>query len=128
MSKLIKKQISQLKGAQLDWAVAKACGIDGAEILKDQGTYCCFISWPHFPGQKDYCPSSDWSTGGPLIERAEITLNTACGTRADGTTGFIWEAEMSFASNHGDTPLVAAMRAFVHANLGNEIEVPACES
>lgn len=129
MSKLVKKPISQLEGPQLDWAVAKVCGIDGAETIKDQGTYWCFIPWPYFPGQKDYSPSTEWQTGGPIIERHEITLQTGCGIRADGTTGFLWEATMSFATNQGDTPLVAAMRAFVHAaHVGSEIEVPACES
>lgn len=73
--------------------------------------------------------STDWTDGGPLIEREKIAIFV------DSTTGE-WGAEMRSAAEHwidtsigtadgcGPTPLIAAMRAFVASKLGDDVELP----
>lgn len=68
-----------------------------------------------------FSPSTDWSQGGPIIEREEIALDKF----ADYPN---WQAECNTGDYHnrqlGPTALVAAMRCFVASRLGFEIEVP----
>ena len=66
---------------------------------------------------EDYHPSTNWSQGGPIIEREGITLR--CGLHG-------WDAELEEfdAISHGPTPLIAAMRCLVASKLGDEVEIP----
>lgn len=102
---------NELTGAALDWAVAKAW----------QPVYSDTHLLEH---AKDFRPSTDWSQGGPIIEREYIQL----------TIDLAWEAHVicedkkfggveRFACT-GPTPLIAAMRCFVASHLGDEIELP----
>ena len=96
---------SELTGAALDWAVAKAEGHD-----VDDPTW-----WPDFGGES--CYSTDWNEGGPIIERERINI------RDDG--GDQWAADDNIrATAYGSTPLVAAMRCYVASQLGDEVNVP----
>jgi hypothetical protein len=66
---------------------------DGAAIQKGDG-------WEPF------CPSSNWTHAGPIIERVGIDLVT-------GQTGR-WVANIGYTvSVIAETPLIAAMRAYV---------------
>ena len=66
---------------------------------------------------EDYHPSTDWSQGGPIIERERIEL------KGDGGTD--WLASHNNESvEFGPTPLIAAMRCLVASKLGDEIEIP----
>jgi hypothetical protein len=73
------------------------------------------------------CPkwSTDWSQGGPIIEREKITISQGRDLIAS-----IWHEGCPILSDwykfkqHGPTPLVAAMRCFVASKLGDEIEIP----
>ena len=100
----------ELTGAALDWAVAKCEGMS-AEMLSefDEGDWL-------YAGSRRY--STDWSQGGPIIERENIELER----RED------WTAKMCFqpVTRHedGPTPLIAAMRCFCASKLGEEVEVP----
>jgi hypothetical protein len=72
-------------------------------------------------------PSTDWATGGPIIEREGIQVapmpakgSTWCAVavgrlpvRASGGTGGGWI--------EGPTPLAAAMRAYVLARFGHDL-------
>ena len=93
---------SELTGAALDWAVAKCEGISVRN------------------GFDDNCPeySTDWAQGGPIIEREriEIVFN-----------GEVWDAydHLRHIPEEGSTPLIAAMRCYVAATLGVEVDVPA---
>jgi Protein of unknown function (DUF2591) len=97
---------SVLQGAALDWAVAKC------EDKQGKG-----LDWvpPNY--------STDWSQGGPIVERERIAL----------CPGYLWEASKDFdaiggdtdtAVEHGLTPLIAAMRCYVTSKLGDEVEIP----
>ena len=114
---MTKMKISELTGPALDWAVAKCELPDGwpaAEIVLGEAT--------------DY--STDWSQGGPIIEREGIelicNLNPAEAEKFKTTPH--WRAsKRAWAKGaiwYGPTPLIAAMRAFVASKLGDEVDVP----
>jgi hypothetical protein len=64
--------------------------------------------------------STDWSQGGPIIERECIDL------QYQGGDVDVWAADIFDAdcSVYGDTALVAAMRCYVVSKLGDEVDVP----
>jgi hypothetical protein len=94
--------VSELSGAALDWAVAKAW----------QSVYSDKHLMEHAKG---FTPSTDWAQGGPIIERERITVW--------GDNPF-WEAERGSVWCNGPTPLIAAMRCYVASKLGDKIDVP----
>jgi len=93
---------SELTGPALDRAVAMANGNTGHFLIDG------------------YSPSTNWAQGGPIIERAGISVREVL-------TGF-WCAEVDAGDYEyeGPTPLIAAMRCYVASKLGDEVEVP-CE-
>jgi len=102
---------SELQGAALDWAVAKCEGID---LFETEGWL-----YDHDTGtRKPYGPSTNWSQGGPIIEREKIDVWTHAGKE--------WAASVDKGRNEfkGSTFLIAAMRCFVTSKLGDEIEIP----
>lgn len=69
-----------------------------------------------------FSPSTNWSQGGPIIERERICLRD---TGDDGSC--MWEADDqrdSFGKCTGPTPLIAAMRCYVASKLGNTVDIP----
>lgn len=116
-----------LIGAQLDWAVAKC-----------EGYECEFgdeVSGPWLVPQEGYLhdekplasfrPSTDWNLAGPIIDREAHNLFKhnggtewccACNVPRDGYTAIV--------TADGPTPLIAAMRCFCCAKLGDEINIP----
>lgn len=147
---------SELTGAALDWAAAKCEGftpglvfgrgavrVDGfwEKPCATGGTqgYVLSHDWKRLHQQcegppfnsftKMWSPSTDWSQGGPIIEREEICLEIHEGrhTRAafyNMRTNFDGKAK-GYGHAFGPTPLVAAMRCFVASKLGDEVDVPA---
>lgn len=110
---------SELTGVALDWAVAKC-----------EGTWHGYLDADTFPdihaaGRLNY--STNWSQGGPIIEREEITVKHVIPAMRDST----WQAHPSMSAKGaggkwgiGTTPLIAAMRCFVASKLGDEVEIP----
>ena len=70
----------------------------------------------------DYC--TDWSQGGPIIEREllfpEPLLDTNCALIRWRCRN--WKGDGS--DFYGPTPLISAMRCFCVSKLGEEVEVP----
>lgn len=93
----------ELKGAALDWTVAKIGFIKGtaASLIKSE--------------VRPY--STDWAYGGAIIEREKITW--------DGMAAriFVPERDCSICA-YGPTILIAAMRCYVARKLGDEVEIP----
>jgi hypothetical protein len=91
---------SELTGAALDWAVAKAIG----EYKP--------LPVPNY--------STDWAQGGPIIDREHISI--AYMYRGE------WEAwddkTMPPPRYRGPTPLIAAMRCYVASKLGDTVQIP----
>ena len=116
---------SELQGVALDWAVAKCEGV-AVEYLND-GITRCLLQKP----SGRYAPSTNWAQGGPIIEKENMKVFPNVGGR--------WSAQIRHTVNHplvahpvldgwtngaGDTPLIAAMRAYVASKLGDEVEIP----
>jgi hypothetical protein len=105
----MKIKTNELTGAALDWAVAKC---EGAELYISYGAACRVGGWI------DY--STDWSQGGPIIQRENICL---------WSEGYDWEAKISVGFGEwlvewDESPLVAAMRCYVASKLGDDVDVP----
>ena len=99
----MKVKTDELTGYALDWAV-------------NQIEECCDDPWtPLF--------STNWSQGGPIIEREEIFLAKSI---LGGWTGsmYVKDKDYNCIMHAAPTPLIAAMRCFVAAHLGDEVEVP----
>ena len=119
---------NELIGPALDWAVAKCEGYTGLHKIAGR--------MPHepqlgiWPPRKEYgvmdlwelSYSTDWSQGGPIIERERIGVNPASLPCSD------WVADTQIVRErthqHGPTPLIAAMRCYVASKLGAEVDVP----
>jgi hypothetical protein len=108
----MKIKTSELRRTALDWAVAKCEGLDYFE--PEVG-----------PMEPDY--STDWSQGGPIIERERITSlcidNDWCAVKGIkyAVTG---REPDTLIRVFGPTPLVAAMRCYVASKLGDEVDIP----
>lgn len=89
---MVKVKTSELIGPALDWAVATAEGISIHALCAGGFAVNC----------EDYSPSTDWSQGGPLIEK----YLGGCLLRVDEL-------------------LLNAMRAIVLEQLGDVVSVPA---
>lgn len=137
---------SELTGAALDWAVAKATqmplyqcgeGWPGNRVVNEESlrrpivtvglTGRMLLEGPKTSENKEWSPSTNWAQGGPIIEREKMTLSYD----EDGQT---YSAHVSLfrqrgMSNRtrwrsGPTPLVAGMRCLVASKLGDEVDVP----
>lgn len=115
---MAKIKTSSLVGPALDWAVIKANGWE-ADYMR--------FGFSLGDGDSTYNPLTDWSQGGPIIEREGITIQYW----KTGTSGY-WSAFASITSNsdypipsyEGETMLIAAMRCYVASKLGDEVDIP----
>lgn len=108
---------SDLIGPALDWAVAKCEGWPERGFQSLDGIQRNTVEAASHP----FSPSTDWSQGGPIIEREKIgTWPSEKEGREDQ-----WGARMlNTYITYGPTLLVAAMRAYVSSKLGDEVEIP----
>lgn len=104
------KQIktSELQGMALDYCVAQC-----EELSTWQDSSQILIVGDDCP----FHPSSDWSQGGPIIEREGFSVSK--GNKGWSVTN-PWECIIMF----GSTPLDAAMRCYVASKLGDVVSVP----
>lgn len=102
-------KVSELEGAELDYWVAKAKG----KINADNWNL-----WRNLRCGEEYNPSSDWDIGGPIIEDEQITVQCTLNCPP------VWRATSRRLKGNqaGDTPLIAAMRAFVASKFGDEVK------
>ena len=96
-------KISEATGPALDWLVAKA-------LFGDQPRWSVWV--PEY--------STDWSQGGPIIDRERISIRHWVNT--PGVHAYMPQDEAEWAE--GPTPLIAAMRCLAISKLGFTIEVP----
>lgn len=115
-------KVAELTGALLDYWTARASGELMPRIQDDE----CLVRGESF-GYISYQSSTDWKLAGPIIEREGIDLTSP----DDGA--ILWWAhcwddvlqENWMAS--GETPLIAAMRAYVGKAFAGRVpdEMPA---
>ena len=104
-------KVADLQGALLDYWVARAAGIMwwierssiDWEVCADTGN----------AASDRYSPSTDWTQGGPIIERERLEI------RRDNHG---WTALGNGCYGDGPTILIAAMRAYVASRFGDEVE------
>lgn len=107
---------SELTGALLDYWVARAEGIAHKDIFwREHGD---FWTWGHDYG---YAPSTDWAQGGPIIERARITIAWQP-MKGEWMAGMTSATMLEFRwCGQAEAPMVAAMRAYVTSKFGAEV-------
>ena len=116
---LRKAKTSELSGKARDWAVREVL----LKTLRQPhlGLLVHQVGYGHAPDSY----STEWSQGGPIIEREKIYLN--CLRKGDHYRTEIWEAwpyDSAKLVQQGATPLIAAMRCYVASKLGDEVEIP----
>jgi len=117
-----------LSSAALDWVVAKGEGYRFVRIVpgwtESNGlhvpTYIT-VSDKAF-GFQEFSPSTDWASGGPIIERERITIKHVTTLKVSNQE--IWKANIRDASMTGLSPLIVAMRCYVVSNFGDDVELP----
>lgn len=132
MSRMTEVKTAELSGPALDWAVAEAEGIQrfvmgndwpGNSVVNDAAdservVICNLVGrlvvarggW-----SGEWKPSSDWSQGGPLIDKRRMSFE-------DGVADYY--AVCAGGEGYGPTHLVAACRSIVSAALGDTVQVP----
>jgi hypothetical protein len=117
----MKVKTTELTGAALNWAVCKAADMFVAYPKKADGKW---FKAKHTEGSLTYLhPSTDWSQGGPIIERERINIRPD--QASPNFKAFVIIRPTGLAHRHnGPTPLIAAMRCFCASRLGDEVDVP----
>ncbi len=118
---------SELIGDQLDWAVATCEGYTSLRKNPHRFDSTLIMSPPRneygpvFLDDLDY--SGDWSMGGPIIDREHIDLVWhASGELEWSAYGDIGAADDNVQRD--PHPLIAAMRCYCCAKLGDEVDIP----
>ncbi|MDC9607201.1 phage protein NinX family protein [Xenorhabdus griffiniae] len=146
----MKIKTSALTGRALDWAVARAIGMDiyiCGRSRDDEygwiGNYnvteaafekpiitvglCGEVRIEFQAEAKPYSPSTDWAQCGQLIDKYIDDL-THMAFRGDHWVANCRAARIGdfsiFKTQTGDTPQIAICRAVVAAKLGDEVEIP----
>ena len=121
----MKIRTNELTGAALDWAVAKCEGLIDQDLVFTNGavTKAVVVDGNALYDMRygeDYDPATNWSRGGPIIDRERIALIdnrlTCCAT--------IYPDNNEPVCGFGPTLLIAAMRCYVASKLGDEVEIP----
>ncbi|MEB0078034.1 DUF2591 family protein [Pseudomonas sp. CCI3.2] len=141
MSEFVEIKTADLVGTALDWATFCAVYPDMQPIIKitESTTKLLFknaakpVTFPRsvrlarmglYGIEIDWYPSSDWECGGPLIEADELTIEPSAWDWKGACA--LWRAQEEGANVYFEHTnlLVAAMRAVVHAKLGDTVSVP----
>lgn len=132
----MKHKVSELEGALLDAAVAKAerrtwriipVTSEDRRVTRDTCMVVPVHGWDkRVTDWSFFCPSFDWNHGGPLIQRDRISLLEF----DEGWAAIIRDRNEEWIDvNRHDfgslapTPLVAAMRCYVASKFGDEVEL-----
>lgn len=124
---------SELIDQALDFAVAQAIGTKPAYNWRAFGVkhYGAWETDPAFGSAVMLRPySSDWSQGGPIIERENLCV----GRKHQADTNYCavndpaidcWARTTAGGYlSYGPTLLIAAMRCFCRSKLGDEVDIP----
>ena len=114
---------SELIGPALRWAVAT---LEGYTNLR-RGVFSGELVMD--PPRKEYgavefssiCYDTDWSQGGPIIEREMISVGPH---QVEGKVVGFCALGLKTDWFYGPTPLIAAMRCYVASKLGDEVNIP----
>jgi hypothetical protein len=126
----MKIKTSELTGAALDWAVAQ-CESYPVSMSKTGYLIFCDPLIQCGPRGTQYSPSTNWSQGGPIIEREGIDMLRLRANINNDVEDRGWRAyhtptreAVTHCYADGPTPLIAAMRCYVASKLGDDVDVP----
>lgn len=126
MTDLIEVRVSNLVGAPLDWAVARAEGFEADPVCRTTvwrtRTDPISISIRGATEGFGYRPSSHWDHGGLLLDKHKGTAQHIPGLPED--TCYAGGPAGAGVWCYGPTALVAFCRGLVHYKLGDTIQVP----
>lgn len=116
----MKKYVTELQGAELDYLVAHAEGL--ASIIEGD---VCYID-----GKEVFSPSSNSSQAWPILERENITINPQWNASVRVNRKIVDPHGKEIVSSFniykcGQTPLQAAMRCYVASKFGEKVNVRA---
>ena len=101
---------------QLNWLVAKC---EDWEDYNDDGVPYVELDSSHMARRfGPFSPSTDWSQGGPIIEREKIAIDWS-----DSNDWCASVEAMPFLF-FAERPLIAALCVYVASKLGETVEVP----
>lgn len=142
----MKHKVSQLDGELLNAAVARCEGLNPRFDLRENHWFCDEPGYPSCVaalfktfGLQEFCPASNWSIGGPIIDRERIGFfqddDGAWLGVVKSSSDFPedWSKHMRGAFRRvaaelvgppSPTPIIAAMRAFVMSKFGDEVDLP----
>jgi hypothetical protein len=122
---------SELADAALDWAVAECQGYfstngQSLEYWRSPAGVKHFLYMRNAEGHGVHWThsSTDWSEGGPIIEREGLQVTPRSGYWDAIVMARIFEGDGTDYFQTGPTPLIAAMRCYVASRLGDEVELP----
>lgn len=113
-----KVKVAELSGAALDWAVAKCEGLTFSNVSSQGDSFrqC----------HKFFDYSTNWSQGGPIIEREGIETRVHV-THNNTITSWAAEKDWPMCRTEGATGptlLIAAMRCYVTSKIGDNVDIP----
>lgn len=115
---MIEVKTAELIGPALDWATWLADrGEPGAHNPKTGYIWTAL--------NEHWSPHSDWSQGGPLIEKYAVKIEHFPGETIASKANARVAMNRTAYWQSGPTPLVALCRAIVAAKLGDAVSVPA---
>ena len=129
----MKTKTSELTGPALRYIVAEIEGHESrcAWMIKDG--WAVWQAYESAWGSPIPNYDTDWSQGGPIIERERLTVAAEGDPRSPvwvssltypAKVTYVVGTAMRFCSMRGPTPLIAAMRCYVASKLGDEVDVP----
>lgn len=111
----MKIETQDLTGPALDYAVARAMGKRPSMFIVQQTGELA----------KEHRYSTDWSQGGPIIDRMmRDGLRLSGYTCRDSSDPTSCQAQIKSVVEGGPSALVAAMRCYVAIKLGDAVEIP----
>ena len=118
----MKIKVSETTPLQLNWLMA-VCEFPNPEYCDDDRLV--YVTCELDYGMGTYSPSTDWSQGGPIIERERIQVFPHNGA-SDwcGVIHVLRDRYIGILTQDGPTPLIAAMRCYIASKLGDEVEIP----
>ncbi|MCV4343132.1 DUF2591 domain-containing protein [Pseudomonas capsici] len=127
---MIEAKTAELSGLALNWAVGLCMGW---EYRRCRDLTC--MGWYDGKQENFQCiswrPSTEWSQGGPLIEKYNVQTSYNGNGFSRSPTGKHWCAyvckpsgQEELPSGSGPTPLTAACRAIVASKLGDTVQIP----
>lgn len=141
----MKIRTSELIGPALDWAVAKALGLElvrshdhfrriathwSEEQLRERFSRST-NEWMYVDTVGNLAPygaySTSWAAGGPIIEEYGINVciqNDEPQYKISPSRRWYSQVDHRVCTAYGPTPLIAAMRCHVASKLGDVVDIP----